>query len=41
MLDRGIIKNFEAFRNHHSEGDNFVVSYNIDTLHKNLQKFDH
>jgi hypothetical protein len=31
QLSSGITKNFEAFRNHYPNGDNFVVAYNIDT----------
>ena len=40
MLSSGVIKNFEAFRNHYPEGENFIVSHNIDTpfsrTHKNI-----
>lgn len=40
FLSSGITKNFEAFRNHYPEGDNFIVSHNIDTsftrTHKEL-----
>ena len=39
-LSSGVIKNFTSFRNLYPEGDNFIVSYNIDTpfnrTHKNL-----
>jgi predicted AAA+ superfamily ATPase len=40
FVSNGILKNFEAFRNHYPDGDNFIVSYNIDTsftrTHKNV-----
>ena len=40
FVSNGILKNFEAFRNHYPEGDNFIVSHNIDTpftrTHKNI-----
>lgn len=38
ILSSGIIKNFEAFRNLYPEGDNFVVSYNIDTPYTKMYK---
>ncbi len=30
-LSSSITKNFEAFRNHYPNGENFVVAHNIDT----------
>lgn len=31
LVSTGMGKNFEAFRNHYPDGENFVVSHNIDT----------
>jgi len=38
LLSSGIIKNFEAFRSHYPEGDNFIVSHNIDTPYTRKHK---
>ena len=37
-LSSGIIKNFEAFRSHYPEGENFIVSHNIDTPYTRTHK---
>lgn len=31
LVSASVGKNFEAFRNHYPNGDNFIVSHNIDT----------
>jgi uncharacterized protein len=37
-LSSGIMKNFEAFRAIYPEGDNFIVSHNIDTPYRKTYK---
>jgi|SRR5581483_6327487 len=38
LVSAGVGKNFEAFRKHYPEGDNFVVSYNVDVPYKKRHK---
>jgi len=38
ILSSGVIKNFTSFRSLYPEGDNFIVSYNIDTPFNRMYK---